>query len=381
MFYIVQKQSPRFHELTLDDILSGEKDVSHPFYRYDKTGTITRAVDRVSISEKQLAMLISVLRSFNERHKDLIEEPDRKKLYDEFYIPKKSGGLRRIDAPCEKLKDAQRELKGIFTNDGGFEAKYHTAAFAYVSGRSTVDSIKKHQSNQSRWFLKTDFSDFFGSTTKDFVLRMLAMIYPFCCVMEDEAGRKELETAIDLCFLNGGLPQGTPISPMLTNLIMIPIDHAIAKEMWSKGYCYTRYADDSLFSHPYEFDKDKVLAFVDQVLREFGAPFSIKPQKTRYGSSSGSNWNLGIMLNRENKMTIGYKNKDRLMAMCHNFICNTRDGILWDIHDVQVMSGLISYYNMIEPDVIDRIIIHINKKHHANLMAMIKNALNGTEAS
>ena len=87
------------------------------------------------------------------------------------------------------------------------------------------------------------------------------------------------------------------------------------------------------------------------------------------------------MLNRENKMTIGYKNKDRLMAMCHNFICNTRDGILWDIHDVQVMSGLISYYKMIEPDVINRIIIHINKKHQANLMAMIKNALNGTEAA
>ena len=53
---------------------------------------------------------------------------------------------------------ALRTLKAILETD--FGALHHTSAFAYVKGRCTLDAARKHQQNESRWFLHTDFSNF-----------------------------------------------------------------------------------------------------------------------------------------------------------------------------------------------------------------------------
>jgi hypothetical protein len=193
---------------------------------------------------------------------------------------------------------ALRELKLLF--ELHMFALYHTTAFAYVRGRSTIDAIKRHQRNESKWFLKLDFSNFFGSTTPEFVLDMLSRIFPFSEIVRVQAGKDELAKVLSLCFLNNGLPQGTPISPFLTNVMMIAIDHKISNTLRNfdnRRFVYTRYADDLLISCQIRFDKDKVQRFVMDALTEYNAPFTIKPEKTRYGSSSGRNWTLGVMLN------------------------------------------------------------------------------------
>ena len=186
-----------------------------------------------------------MLRDFNNTHAPLFEV-ERKSLYNSFKIPKQSGGLRPIDAPTKPLMEALRQLKAILEIQ--FRALYHTSAFAYVRGRCTVDSLKRHQQRESRWFVKLDFTNFFGSTTLDFVMSQLSMIFPFSEVMKSDEGKAQLTRAMSLCFLNGGLPQGTPISPLLTNLIMIPIDHQISntlRDYNKQQFVYTRYADDS----------------------------------------------------------------------------------------------------------------------------------------
>jgi RNA-directed DNA polymerase len=168
--------------------------------------------------------MIAVLREFN-RSKEVLFQADRKSLYHTFHIPKSSGGLRRIDAPQPELMNALRELKMLFEQH--MFALYHTTAFAYVRGRSTVDAIKRHQRNESKWFAKFDFADFFGSTTPEFVLNQLSWLFPFSEIVKDSDRELELRKALSLCFLSGGLPQGTPISPFLTNVMMTPIDHNI----------------------------------------------------------------------------------------------------------------------------------------------------------
>lgn len=68
--------------------------------------------------------------------------------------------------------------------------------------------------------------------------------------MKDAEGRELFNTAISLCFLHGGLPQGTPISPMITNIMMIPIDYKLFNSLHDEEstFVYTRYADDMLIS-------------------------------------------------------------------------------------------------------------------------------------
>ncbi len=378
MPYITTMQKPRTHQITLEEILKGEVrvDLTAPDEQ-EISGTVTRFFDAINpqiVRRANIPSMIDALEGFVTKHEELYTA-DRKTLYDRFPIPKKSGGLRWINAPHEPLMEALRELKTIFEEK--MFALYHTAAYAYVKKRNTLDAIKRHQANESKWFLKTDFSDFFGSTTITFVLEMMSVIFPFSEVMQDERGKRVLTKALDLCFLDGGLPQGTPISPMLTNFLMIPIDHALYNDLRKKSFVYTRFADDIQISSKYEFDPQAMVEEIDRVLEKFHAPFKIKPAKTRYGSSSGRNWNLGLMLNRNNQITIGYQAKKRFKAMCSNYIQDRKSGIRWDLHDVQTLNGLRAYYIMIEREYIQMVIHKLNQKYGVNLVRLIRADLKG----
>ena len=275
-------------------------------------------------------------------------------------------------------------LKRIFEDD--FHALYHTSAFAYIRDRCTVDAVKRHQSNESKWFAKLDLHDFFGSTTLEFALKMLSMIFPFSEVVKLPEGKVALETALELAFLDGGLPQGTPISPTITNIMMIPIDFELNKsfrefaideisEANTQSFIYTRYADDFIISSKYNFDVRKIEEHVVEVLNKYGAPFTINEKKTRYGSSAGRNWNLGVMLNKDNQITVGHKKKKQFQAMMYNYVADKRNGVEWPREDLMTMHGLYSYYKMVEGDVIDAIVKHMNEKLNVDVIALIKGDL------
>ena len=376
MPYITVQQSPIYYQMSFDDILDGTVDLSRMIVpNVTNTRTHFREFLKPSFLERfDFDSMIAALEKFNEQHENLFNV-ERKSLYETFYIPKKSKGLREINAPVPELMNALRQLKTIFETN--MFALYHTSAFAYVKGRCTVDCVKRHQQNESKWFAKLDFSDFFGSTTEEFVISMFSQIFPFSEIVKRKDGLEALKRALSLCFLNGGLPQGTPISPTITNIMMIPIDHQLYNELrkMDEHYVYTRYADDILISSKISFDCNKLQDYVLDVLRKFDAPFILKKEKTRYGSSAGRNWNLGVMLNKDNEITIGHQKKKTFKAMCCNYICDKKKGVPWDLHDVQVFSGLISYYRMIEKDYINYVIEQNNKKFGVNLEALIKEDL------
>ena len=375
MPYITIKQTRELHQITFEEILAGNvklplDDVVNNNESNTRT-YYTRNVSTEFCEKFDIGSMIDALVIFCNTHNHLYDKP-RHELYERFYIPKKSGGLREINAPVPELMDALRSLKTLLETK--MYASYHTSAFAYVAKRSTIDAVKKHQANKSHWFLKTDFSDFFGSTTHKFLLQMMSQIFPFSEIVKSERGAAALSKALDLCFLNGGLPQGTPISPMLTNLMMIPIDHRLnncLRKYKDNTYVYTRYADDILISSRHDFKYNEIVEFINQTLKEFCAPFAIKDEKTRYGSRAGSNWNLGIMLNKDNQITVGSKNKQRFRAMINNYILDRLNGKRWDLHDVQVLRGLTNYYRMVERDYIDAVIKANNTKYSVDVIAMM----------
>lgn len=379
MFYITVKQPPMYHQMTLEEFLFGT-DVSEQMLNSNLSNTKTYEFERISnrfLDTIDVQELIQTLTVFNEQTKPLHDKP-RHDLYREFHIPKKSGGLRKIDAPEPELMDALRRLKTIFEEN--FKALYHTSAFAYVKHRSTIDCVKRHQANESKWFGKYDLSNFFGSTTPEFVLHMFSMIFPFSEIMKDEVGKREFETAISLAFLDGGLPQGTPISPTITNIMMIPVDFKLAngfRDFNGQRFIYTRYADDFQVSSRYAFSFREVERFISDTLHEFGAPFQINSSKTRYGSSAGSNWNLGIMLNKDNEITVGYKVKKQFQAMLSSYIMDKKNGIDWDKTDIQTMDGYRNYYRMVEGETIDKMVEHVGKKFGVDVVQMIKQDLRG----
>lgn len=383
MVYVVVKQSPMYRQMSLDELWFTEE-VQPTLISQNTTNTKTYEVENISYQlarhtgrQQSTLRLIRKLKDFNNEHADLFNA-DKKSLYREFYIPKRSGGLRKIDAPNEALMTALRDLKKIFEED--FGALYHTSAFAYIKKRSTIDLVKRHQRNESRWFAKFDLSNFFGSTTPEYLMKMLSMVYPFSEVVRIAEGREELGKALNLAFLDGGLPQGTPISPTLTNIMMIPVDYKLfntLRDFNKQRYIYTRYADDFIISSRYDFNPAEVERLISKTLADFGAPFMIKREKTRYGSSAGSNWNLGVMLNKDNEITVGHKKKKQFQTMLASYIMDKSNGVNWEYHDIQVMEGYRSYYKMVEGDTIDRIVEHINQKFNVDVVEMIKQDLRG----
>lgn len=343
--------------------------------------TTVRKVDETYIDDADerfdLQEFINTLKIFNESANTL-RAAKRWDLYEHFKLPKKSGGWRPIDAPKPQLGAALTTLRTLIEGAIG-DYFHHPCAFAYVRKRCTTDLVKVHQKMESRWFAHFDFSNFFGSTTLDFVLRMAEMVYPLNLVMKDEEGRAEFSKAMELCFLNGGLPQGTQMSPFITNIMMIPLDHELLKfcQNYKPHLIYTRYADDIIISGKYGFDYREVEKRINEILSNFGAPFKIKPEKTHYGSRAGRNWILGVMLNKDNRITIGHDKKKYFKAMLTGFVMSCKNNTPWDIEDIYEFQGKIAYYRMVEKDYVDHILTTYSQKFGVNIEKLIKDSLKG----
>lgn len=290
--------------------------------------------------------------------------------YTEFKIPKATGGLRTIHAPNEELKADLNKIKELFETH--IKCLPHDSAFAYVKTRDTKQELEKHTENNSKWFLKIDLKDFFPSCTLDVVYNTLKNLYPFYYL--SHFTRARLRNLIELCMLNGSLPQGTPTSPLLTNLVMVAYDYEITEYLKSlgAGYVYTRYADDILISNKGKFNFNAILDKLNEILQ----PFTIKKEKTRYGSSNGRNWNLGLMVNKDNNITLGYRKKQLLNAMLNNFLRDANNHQFWCREDTYHLQGQLSYLKHVEPNYYEYILNKYETKYNRTVSATISRILN-----
>lgn len=387
MPYVVTRQSPLIHQINFDDLICGNVKRSD-YYVSNETNTRTRWYEQVpeEIDEQYDSLtLISVLKTFNDIHKNL-HDADRHTQYRQYQIPKNSGGFRTISEPLADLKEAQRQLVAIFKSS--FGALYHTSAFAYIENRCALDSVVRHQRNESDWYCAFDFHDFFGSTTKAFVMNMLSMIFPFSKIMAYDRGVEVLSNALDLCFLDDGLPQGAVSSPMITNLMMIPIDVYFANRLHlipvgrkdpakdadeEVRYIYTRYADDILISSRAAFDYKTLEKDMSDILKKYKAPFAFNAKKTHYGNRSGHNFHLGVIINKDNKIGIGWREQEAFKKLLNAYLFDRMHGRLWDYERLAHLNGVKAYYRKIDPDFIKRCNIKYGTKYHVDIEWLIKN--------
>ena len=113
-YYITVNREPRVYQLTFEDIMYG-LDESKLALQKDTRDTTTWKVDAINhrlIEKTDFNAMQAALRGFVERYQDLIAVEDKSTLYRSFKIPKRSGGLRQIDAPNDELKRALIAYKG-----------------------------------------------------------------------------------------------------------------------------------------------------------------------------------------------------------------------------------------------------------------------------
>ena len=164
--------------------------------------------------------------------------------YKEFTIPKRTGGQRTIQAPTDGLKTLQRRLSNLL-QDCIEEIQETTGrvdriAHGFVRKRSIATNAHRH--HRRRWVFNVDLEDFFPSIN-------FGRVRGFLMKNRDFALHPSVATVMaQIACHENALPQGSPCSPVFSNLIAHVMDIRLVRLAAHSGCLYSRYADDLTFS-------------------------------------------------------------------------------------------------------------------------------------
>ena len=230
-----------------------------------------------------------------------------------FWLAKRGGGYRPVSAPSPGLKQVQQGILSLL-NHGDLSPH----ATAYRPGKNLLDNATPHVGKPL--LVKLDIRNFFGSIrfpavfhAIDQALRRAPRVGPHKKAYPPEAQEaRNYNTVLSFffscfCTLDGVLPQGAPTSPMLSNLIFLPLDQHIAAFCEPHGIAYTRYSDDLTFSG--DFAPDMLIRFVCRLLQE--NHFSLNEEKTVVARTGSQQRVTGVVVNSHPQGERAYRRRIR----------------------------------------------------------------------
>jgi RNA-directed DNA polymerase len=158
-------------------------------------------------------------------------------------IPKPDGGMRQLGIPT--VLDRMIQQAAMQVLQARWDAEFSEHSHGFRPGRSAHQAVAKAQryiAEGKRWVVDLDLEKFFDRVNHDKLMaavarrigdkRMLKLIRAFLTAGVMENG---LVGPVD-----EGTPQGGPLSPLLSNLVLDELD----RELERRKHCFVRYADD-----------------------------------------------------------------------------------------------------------------------------------------
>lgn len=214
-------------------------------------------------------------------------------FYKQKKIPKrKKNEFRILDIPSMELKYIQKWiLDNILKN-----IKVSNYAMGFKKNVSIVTNAKRHIGRE--YVLNLDIKDFFPSINSK---RIFNIFYYY-------GYSKEVSFVLSkLCTYKEKLPQGSPASPMLSNIVCLKLDKRLSSLTKKFNVNYSRYADDMTFSgNRRNKNLEKLIV---KILKEEG--FEINAQKTRIAYSHQRQEVTGLVIN-DGKVRVNKKYKKKL---------------------------------------------------------------------
>ena len=211
---------------------------------------------------------------------ELTEETYQPQPVRQVPIPKagKPGEFRTLGVPTIYDRVCQQALLNRL--EPIFEPVFDEANFGYRRGRSTKDAMRKvwkEIQSGREWIVDADLKDFFGSVDHAKLLTLVAQRVADGRVLRlIEAMLKAGSYAKGRLFPSErGTPQGSVVSPLLSNILLTPFD----QEMRSRGFQLTRFADDWVITCHSKAEANAAIAAALRILKELGV--ELHPQKTR----------------------------------------------------------------------------------------------------
>lgn len=245
--------------------------------------------------------------------------------YKRFKVAKKSGGFRLISAPMPRLKKAQHYVLEEILN----KVETHPKANGCVIGKSILTNAAPHVNKAV--VINQDLKNFFPTITYNRIKgvfksfgysEQVAVIFALLC---SEPKILDVSLLGENYFAQRGnrfLPQGSPCSPAITNVLCKKMDFRLDGIAKKYGFNYSRYVDDITFSADNEQFKNitAILKYSRKIVKD--ESFVLHPDKLRIMKRHQRQEVTGVVVNE--KTNVNKKSLKRFRALLHHI---EKDGI------------------------------------------------------
>lgn len=201
-------------------------------------------------------------------------------------IPKPGGGSRPLGIPTVGDRVVQQMIAQVLAPV--LESVSSESSFAYRRGRGPIDAVKaavRHGQAGYVYVADLDLVACFDHLPHKLILARLGPLVDGEIL---DLVQKFLQSGVrvggeDLLPSTAGTPQGGPLSPLLCNLVLDPMDQALER----RGHLFIRYADDvKILLKSKAAAKRVAYWFTDYLWREFG--LKVHPLRNDDGSQGKS---------------------------------------------------------------------------------------------
>jgi RNA-directed DNA polymerase len=158
-------------------------------------------------------------------------------------IPKPDGGVRALGIPTVLDRFIQQAVLQVLQR--GWDPTFSDHSFGFRPGRSAHQAVARAQhyiAAGDRWVVDLDLEKFFDRVNHDHLMGRVAQR------VADKRVLTLLRALLNAGVMAQGLvsptdegtPQGGPLSPLLSNLVLDVLD----RELERRGHRFVRYADD-----------------------------------------------------------------------------------------------------------------------------------------
>ena len=266
-------------------------------------------------------------------------------------IPKPGGGVRTLGIPTVLDRLIQQALHQVLTPL--FDPTFSDASFGFRPGRSAHQAVRRAREYIAaghRWVVDMDLEQFFDRVNHDVLMARVARR------VKDKRILRLIRRYLQAGLMEGGLvsprtegtPQGGPLSPLLSNILLDEMD----KELEQRGHRFVRYADDCNVYVRSRRSGERVMASLERFLSK-----RLRLRINRKKSAVARPWGrkfLGYTVTTSRKRKVAPQSLQRLHGRLRALCLRARGWRLDRLLEAlaPIIRGWVAYFRLSEVKVV-----------------------------